>query len=369
VGGYYSPVILKCSSILQLIVDLIQMKARNIYWVAQLSGWGLYGMLLLFSVVARGEVIDTDIYISISSWVVLGVSITHFQRFIFIRLNWLDKKLAQLAPRLILTSAICATVLNSSTFLIDYLAKNGNLNWERLTFSAFVVAIIFNSFVILFWNAIYFTFHFFQKSRKQEVSNLELTASNRESELKNLRSQLNPHFLFNSLNSIRALVDIEPAKAKTSITTLSNLLRQSLLFGKQNMVTVEQELDIVRNYLDLEKIRFEERLHVQWEIDDSLLSKEIPPFSIQMMAENAVKHGISHLKEGGTIIISITRTEDGFALQLTNSGELGTTVDLGVGIQNIKQRLKLQFGSNAAYSLSEADGQVVAKIEFKDEGI
>jgi two-component system, LytTR family, sensor kinase len=240
---------------------------------------------------------------------------------------------------------------------------------EELTFSNIILSAISMAILILFWNAIYFTFHFFQVSRKQEVSNLVLTASNRESELKNLRSQLNPHFLFNSLNSIRALVDIEPSKAKTSITTLSNLLRQSLLMGKENTVSVEQELAIVRNYLDLEKVRFEERLMVHWEIDDSLLSKQIPPFSVQMMAENAVKHGISERKDGGEVVVSVLRCEAGFELKIANSGVLSQKIDLGVGIANIKQRLELQFGGAAKYSLEEIGDQVVAKIEFIDEGI
>ncbi len=345
------------------------MKARSIYWIAQLSGWFAYGGLLLFSVIGRGEVLDFEVSVSIASWVVVGIAITHLQRYAFIRLGWLEKKLSQLVPRLIVSSGITAIIIYSILLLIDYLVKGDNLDWERLTFSLFIVSVAFMGFLILFWNAIYFTFHFFQKSRKQEVSNLELTASNRESELKNLRSQLNPHFLFNSLNSIRALVDIEPAKAKTSITTLSNLLRQSLMMGKENMVTVEQELDMVRNYLDLEKIRFEERLQVQWEIDDTLLSKDIPPFSVQMMAENAVKHGISNRKEGGEVVVSTLKTEHGFTLQITNTGKLGTEVDLGVGIKNIKQRLQLQFGDKATYSLTQIGENVIAKIDFTDEGV
>ena len=345
------------------------MKARSIYWVAQFSGWMAYASLLFIAIVNRENEIRLETVVSVSLWVFFGVGVTHAQRFFFIRLGWLDMRLPNLIPRVLVTSTISAIVIYACLFGADYFLEFDKGSKEQFSVYNIVLGTISMAVLVLFWNAIYFTFHFFQKSRKQEVSNLELTASNRESELKNLRSQLNPHFLFNSLNSIRALVDIEPAKAKTSITTLSNLLRQSLLVGKQNMVTVEQELDIVRNYLDLEKIRFEERLNVQWEIDDSLLSKEIPPFSLQMMAENAVKHGISNLKEGGTIMISIVRTDIGFALRLKNTGELCTTVDLGVGIQNIKQRLKLQFGSNAAYSLVELDGQVIAKIEFKDEGI
>lgn len=344
------------------------MKARSIYWIAQFSGWSAYASLLFVAIVSRDEEVTIESVISVLLWVVSGIGVTHIQRFVFLRLGWLDLKLPPLIPRILISSTLSAIVIYTLISGADFVLGYGD-KYESFSMSDLLVSTVFMSFIVLSWNAIYFTFHFFQKSRNQEVSNLELTASNRESELKNLRSQLNPHFLFNSLNSIRALVDIEPAKAKTSITTLSNLLRQSLLLGKQNIVTVEQELDIVRSYLNLEKIRFEERLSVQWEIDDSLLSKEIPPFSIQMMAENAVKHGISNLKVGGIVVVSIIQTEFGFTLQIKNSGELGKTTDLGVGIQNIKQRLKLQFGANAEYSLIQIGGDVVAKIEFRDEGI
>ena len=345
------------------------MKARNIYWIAQFTGWFAFGALLFIAIIGREEEVSFDSYVSILSLIFLGIGVTHLQRFFFLRLGWLDMKLPQLIPWVLLSTTFSAIVINSCLLLVDFILGEGYIDPQSLKISTLVLSAVIMSVFILFWNAIYFTFHFFQKSRNQEVSNLELTASNRESELKNLRSQLNPHFLFNSLNSIRALVDIEPAKAKKSITTLSNLLRQSLMIGKENMVTVEQELDIVRNYLDLEKIRFEERLNVQWEIDDSLLFKEIPPFSIQMMAENAVKHGISNRKEGGNVIVSITRSDGGFTLQIKNSGELGTTTDLGVGIQNIKQRLNLQFGVSAHFSLIQIGEHVVAKIEFTDERI
>ena len=345
------------------------MKARNIYWVAQFAGWMAYASLLFIAIVNREKEITFETVVSVILWVVFGVGVTHLQRFVFLRLGWLELRLPNLIPKILVSSTVSAIVIYVFLFAADYLLIGEIKSKESLTVSNLVLGTISMAILVLFWNAIYFTFHFFQKSRNQEVSNLELTASNRESELKNLRSQLNPHFLFNSLNSIRALVDIEPAKAKKSITTLSNLLRKSLMIGKENMVTVEQELEIVRNYLDLEKIRFEERLNVQWEIDDSLLSKQIPPFSIQMMAENAVKHGISNLKEGGVVIVSIIRTDVGFSLQIKNSGELGTKTDLGVGIQNIKQRLKLQFGGTAKYSLAQVEGHVVAKIEFTDEGI
>ena len=222
---------------------------------------------------------------------------------------------------------------------------------------------------VLFWNAIYFTYHFFQKSRKQEVSNLQLAASKRESELRNLRSQLNPHFLFNSLNSIRALVDIEPQKAKIAITSLSNLLRESLLLGKENLIPLSSELGVARHYLDLEKMRFEERLDIEWNLDESLNSFLIPPFSIQMMIENAIKHGISNLVDGGKVVVNTYQENDKVVVEVRNSGTLKTVKDLGVGIRNVQKRLKLQFGAGAKFNLVEVDQEVVAKIVFKNESI
>lgn len=355
-----------------LIVVLNAMKAKSIYWVAQFAGWLAYGALLLIAIASdEDEQVNVETWISVISWIILGISITHLQRFIFLRLGWLEMKLPQLIPWLLLSSTLSALLINACLLGIDLLLNRlyGYDVSDELTPSNIILSAISMAIMVVFWNAFYFTFHFFQVSRKQEVSNLVLSASNRESELKNLRSQLNPHFLFNSLNSIRALVDIEPAKAKTSITTLSNLLRQSLLMGRENTVTVEQELAIVRNYLDLEKIRFEERLLVHWEIDDSLLNKQIPPFSVQMMAENAIKHGISELKDGGEVVVSVVRSGRGFELKIANSGVLAERVDLGVGIANIKQRLDLQFGADATYSLEEIGGQVIAKIEFIDEGV
>tara|TARA_R110002050_G_scaffold52424_4_gene119656 strand:- start:117 stop:872 length:756 start_codon:yes stop_codon:yes gene_type:complete len=249
--------------------------------------------------------------------------------------------------------------------LTDFLSGIGEEQANSFSFSNIIVNIFSALILVLFWNAIYFTFHFFQQSRRQEVSNLELKASNRESELKNLRSQLNPHFLFNSLNSIRALIDLEPDKAKVSITTLSNLLRQSLILGRQHQVSLEEEMQLAKNYLELEKVRFEERLKVEWELTPGLENFQVPPFTLQMMVENAIKHGISNLKDGGTVKVSVNESEKEVTISVTNSGTLSGVIDLGVGIKNIKKRLLLQYGENAIFILSEEDNKVVSKMKFK----
>lgn len=345
------------------------MGASKFYWIAQFSGWLAYCTLVAISVfTSNPEDLDLNFLLSILSIVVFGILVTHGQRALFIRAGWLDEKLPPLIPRLLLSSFISSIILTFIFVLFDLwvLDERGE---ESLEFSRILINVFSLWVLLLFWNAIYFTYHFFQKSRNQEIANLELVASNREGELKNLRSQLNPHFLFNSLNSIRALVDIEPAKAKKSITTLSSLLRQSLQYGRENLVTMEQEVGLAKSYLELEKIRFEERLNVVWELDHSLDQFQIPPFSLQMLVENAIKHGISELKDGGVVRVNTYKNSKGINIRVENSGTLKHVSDLGVGIQNIKRRLQLQFGAGAGFEITEKDGLVIAEISFSHEGV
>lgn len=346
-------------------------KADKFYWMAQFSGWTAFAGLSALNIYTRQPQYLTELYFLNSAFFILsGILTTHAQRYFFIRLSWLNYRLPRLIPRLMVSSAISAAVIWGMDFVTDYITGYYNEQKLDLTPTLIIAQMLVILLLVLTWNGIYFTFHFFQKSRKQEISNLELVASNKESELKNLRSQLNPHFLFNSLNSIRALVDIDPSKAKKSITTLSNLLRQSLDLGKENLVSLERELSVAKSYLDLERVRFEERLKVDWEIDSSLEEFQVPPFSLQMMVENAIKHGISNLKEGGIVRIRAYEEGENVCIQVLNSGNLRQVVDLGVGIQNIRKRLELQYGNNASFYLREQDGNFVeALMCFKNEGI
>lgn len=345
------------------------MRASKLYWIAQVLGWISYISLVTVSVLTNNPAdLDLQFLLSIISIILFGIGVTHIQRYLFIKMGWLDLRLFPLIPRLLVSSFLSATVMTALLMGVDQLINMG-AGVEKIEFSRVLINIISLWILVMFWNAIYFTYHFFQKSRNQEITNLELEASKTESELKNLRSQLNPHFLFNSLNSIRALVDLDPVKAKKSITTLSTLLRQSLVFGKENLVPLEQEISLAKSYLELEKIRFEERLDVKWNVDNQFSNFQVPPFTLQMLVENAIKHGISNLKEGGEVVISVYMEGENVIVEVVNSGNLKKVTDLGVGIQNIKQRLALQYGNKASFTLEEANGKVIAKLIFKHEGI
>ena len=164
------------------------------------------------------------------------------------------------------------------------------------------------------------------------------------------------------------MIDLEPAKAKVSVTTLSNLLRKSLILGKENLVDLNEELEMVSNYLELEKIRFEERLEVKWNLDESLSDFQIPPFSMQMLVENAIKHGISNLVNGGVITIETRRLDDKVLIAVSNTGELieqtEESTGAGIGLENTKRRLALQFKGAAAFELIQKENEVVAQLIF-----
>lgn len=334
---------------------------RLLYWGAQIAGWLFYSLLVLLSSYSENpENVNKELYQDIFLFISVAISTTHFMRMIFIRLGWLNMKLKQLIPRILISSFIFSFIIILTTRAIELMF---NINsHETVTFLKIFNATLSISVLLFFWNAMYFTFHFFTQSRKQEINNLALQASKNEFELNNLKTQLNPHFLFNSLNSIRALIEIEPQKAKNSITSLSYLLRKSLQIGKANLIPLKDEIELVKNYLELEKIRFEERLEYQLNISEECLNIELPPFSIQMLVENAIKHGISNLIDGGTIAIKCQSDSSKIKILVENTGKLNTEVDLGIGIQNLRRRLAIQFDDQAEFSLTEKNNIVSSLI-------
>jgi LytS/YehU family sensor histidine kinase len=199
------------------------------------------------------------------------------------------------------------------------------------------------------------------------LDTLRLEAIVKSLELQTIKSHINPHFIFNSLNSIRALVDENPARARTAITELSNILRSSLQVEKMETVPLKQELDIVRDYLALEHIRFEERLKVDFNIEANTLNQPIPPMMLQTLVENAIKHGISKQINGGFVNISSAYYNGHFELTVKNSGILtnghAQNAD-GFGIKSTKDRLSLLFQNNAHFNITaiESENMVECKI-------
>lgn len=339
------------------------LRAKTSYWLLQSFGWGAFIFLLGITEYLANDLSIATVYQLLILYGTLLVA-THFMRFILIRNAWIDLKITQLIPRAILLNlavalGITLIVLISNTFLTA-----STINPDVIP-NILVNVLLYTVFLVM-WTSIYMTYHLFLKNRKQELDNIELKASKVEMELKNLRSQLNPHFLFNALNSIRALIIEDPEKSKSAITRLSGVLRGSLQMGKKTLVHLQEERQLVEDYLQLEKIRFEERL--DFSIDIKVENDwYIPPFCMQTLVENAIKHGISKLAKGGVVRVKINEIDDSLIIEVINSGKLQqTNSSAGIGLENVKQRLNIQFGDNAYFHIQQKDKFVQAVIKIKN---
>jgi LytS/YehU family sensor histidine kinase len=192
------------------------------------------------------------------------------------------------------------------------------------------------------------------------VDRLTLEKTVKELEVNTIKSHINPHFIFNSLNSIRALVDENPERARTAITELSNILRSSMQVEKMETVPLEKELDIVKDYLALEHMRFEERLKIEMDIDEDTLQQPVPPMMLQTLVENAIKHGISKNIRGGTVkVISQFRNND-HEMIVQNTGHInGERNENGFGIRSTEDRLRFMYFGKASFEIINLEGNMV----------
>jgi LytS/YehU family sensor histidine kinase len=217
--------------------------------------------------------------------------------------------------------------------------------------NTFTIALMINSSLMGAWMAIYFLFHFydsFQKAREEQVLLREAVT---RSQLEALQLQLNPHFLFNALNSIRALIPSASPDAREGVTRLAGVLRSTLCSKPGNTVPFAREMELVRDYLAIEKLRFGEHLHIEEVMDPILDQVNIPPLILLTMVENAIKHGVQLQEEPATVSIA-GRVERGNVILSVESpsseGVKDRDSSLGIGLKNIRERLQLIYGSEAS---------------------
>jgi hypothetical protein len=256
-----------------------------------------------------------------------------------------------------------ATMYASTNLVIDRGLDlvSAELNWKEWLVSMSILVV--NSMTLfLLWSVIYFAIAFFSRYRREEIERLKWENALKEFELNKLKSQLNPHFVFNALNGIRGLVGEDPNKAKAAITMLSNILRNSLLSDRARTIPLSEELKTVNDYLNLEKIRFEERLRFSTDLEPLTLSVHVPPMMIQTLVENAVKHGLSKRVDGGQISIT-SKIDKNFAeIRIDNTGKLNGTDSGGFGIVNTLHRLELIFNKPDLFSIVQTNLDTVSAI-------
>ncbi|MFT3704038.1 MAG: histidine kinase [Agriterribacter sp.] len=336
------------------------------YWWYQACGWGAFTLINIFFEYTYRDGISGKFFGRLLVVLALGIPVTHIFRNIIVNRNWLtlpfDKMILRLATMLVVGSFVYSFLALS---LFD-LMNLSEINASRKTqFSERVILRFFDIILVLMvWVLIYYMYHYFQRNKKQEIDTLRLQSLVKELELKTIKSHINPHFIFNSLNSIRALVDENPERARRAITELSNILRSSMQTEKLETVPLQQELNIVKDYLALEQMRFEERLKVSFDVDEDTLNQPIPPMMLQTLAENAIKHGISKRVDGGIVSITSDFVDDHHELIIRNSGFFnGKSADTGFGLQSTQDRLSLLFGAKATFTIRDIPGNMVeAKV-------
>ncbi len=316
----------------------------------------------------RSDVVDS---VSIVAMIMaMGLLMTHCTRGLMRRWGWKELGWRQLAPRILTTAAVQSAVWTAIAFAYPYavLRLPTPQNTPLTTFMA--ASWVNGTLMFTGWLCVYFFYHLSDRYTRLQIEQLRLATEVKEAELRALKSQVNPHFIFNALNSLRALIDEDPARARLAVTQLANLLRYSLQSAQAEAVPFEDELRVVNDYLALEQVRHEERLRLRLDIAPETLGLAVPPLVLQTLVENAVKYGISPRPEGGEIAI-VARCENGqLTLRVTNPGELASTPpaaatgrSTGLGLKNAAERLRLFFGDRATLRLrAEPSALVVAEV-------
>ncbi len=235
----------------------------------------------------------------------------------------------------------------------------------RLTGSGEIWDLYIPVLFLLFQFGCYFAYMYFIEMQEKLKLENELRQAALKSELAAIKAQLNPHFLYNVFNTISASIPAENEKTRHMIAQLSDLFRYQLKATKEDFVTIEEELEFVTNYLELEKARFEERLQIEINIDNSLLHEKIPPMLLQPIVENAVKHGLSSIIEGGKISIFICKEKEKLHFEIADTGigvvDKTNLLNKGIGLTNTQLRLEKSYNSTLEFLDNEPKG---LKIKF-----
>lgn len=340
------------------------MSKNILYWICQILGWGAHTVVLIAMIYIFGgpDMLTQNMVIIHLIIYLCLIVFSHLFRIYIKRQNWYALPIRKSVPRAIIGSLVTTVLAQIAIHLIIYIIAYSVAPLDAQPFSIIsFLGYVFNVFIIMsLWTAIYLGVMYSKKSRKDEIEKLELASALQEAELAILKNQVNPHFLFNALNNIRSLILSDPDRARKMVTHISELLRYSIQFNAVEKVSLSQELEIVTDYLQLESIQFNDRLHYGFQVEDEAMQIKIPPMAIQLLVENAIKHGISKLSAGGNIGIQAGLKDNYLKIEVTNDGQLKkSSKKEGIGLKNLIERLQILFGQFAELKLENSSMKTV----------
>lgn len=335
----------------------------NWYWIFQAGGWGLLGLMMAAMGPARGYAGDAawSRYLLVCVWgSASGILLSDLWHRVV-------KRRGRAGWGFILCGVLALGTLNTFVQALGYAVIRPfgpvrSLDWLPGALLSWWA-------VHLGWNICYLAVLALRRANRLEAEALRLEVSAKDAELRALQAQVNPHFFFNSMNSVRALVFENPDSAARMIDELTSVMRYALQAGQQDTVPLAAEIDAVRAYLAIEQIRFEERLRVQVDVGPGLDDARIPPMSLQTLVENAVKYGVETRVDGSDIRIHARRAGDGtIHVEIANLGALQAfATSTRLGLANTRKRLALVLGADASLDLSEGDGWVRATLRLPEK--
>jgi hypothetical protein len=276
-----------------------------------------------------------------------------------------------------LAGALMAIVLQStilplfwSEVAAKYARSKFPLDYQDYLFMTMREAGPQHQMFVLAWSFIYVSVTASRRVRHSELSNLRLQNSLKDAQLSSLSNQLNPHFLFNSLNNIRFMIHEDAQRADSMITSFSEILRYSLESSRQEKISLAQEMAIIRKYIAIVEVQLEERLTFRMHVPDDLHQALVPPMVLQMLVENAIKHGIDQLHGGGTLTLDATLHEGRLRFEMINDtpANAGAAPDgMGIGLRNIAQRLALLYGGQASIEATAAPSRFTVQLSLPME--
>jgi hypothetical protein len=334
------------------------MKTKVAYWTCQVAGWGGYSAIGLWSA-AQQVGWRFSLVAGYILFFFYSIALTDLFRREIRRRQWLTATSARMYARIFGAAALVAAVQTCLVISINWLLEGGHSSFLSPSKALATWAGI--TVVTILWTIFYIALTGPRRFREKEV---HLQLALREAELRALEAQVNPHFLFNCLNSIRGLVVENPAVAQDMITRFANILRYNLHRDLMHTVPLESEVEVVGDYLALESVRLEDRLRVQFAIDPEAAQVPIPPMFLQTLVENALKHGIAKLPAGGDLLIRAVLKPGALVVEVENPGQLAEAAPEAtqLGLANVRERLRILYGDTASLQLKNRDGRVAATV-------
>lgn len=345
------------------------------FWTLQGIGWGTYGLLWYLASLPIYESIEASLFVGAVRtlyYVSLGAGVTLAFRPLYRRF-WNRRA----SPATLLATSLVCSLFGSATWLLLFEGVKWPLDaapyagaYGAASAWYFARPVVSNTIVLLAWSALYFGIKYQRDLLAQQERTLRAETLAREAQIHMLRYQLNPHFLFNTLNTLLTLIGEDDRQAKQFVHKLAGFLRYSLLDTDTHTVSLREEIEVIRSFLSIEKLRYDDDLQVDFNVDPATETMQVPPFLVQSLVENAVKHGRATGPVPLRVRLATSQEGDTLRIEVANTGQLSASSASrgehgGIGLKNVRERLERLYPDRHSFTLQEQHGWVRAQIAIR----